>query len=100
MIDFDTKYDLAKSTGVLNPSVVKIGNAKSNLNGNYKSEGDQFAVDMKLNGQGLPATDLSRFACVRHYLAHRLEVDCGTLSTNLHITGRSERLVTTERWPV
>jgi AsmA protein len=95
VIDFDTKYDLAKSTGVLNPSAVKIGNAKSNLNGNYKSEGDQFAVDMKLNGQGLPATDLESFLpALGIILPTGSKLTAGTLSTNLHITGRSERLVT------
>src|SRR5208283_5395911 len=58
VLDFDTKYDMAKGTGVLNPSAVSIGNAKSHLSGTYKSEGDEFAVDMKLTGEGLPATEL------------------------------------------
>ena len=38
-------YNMAKGTGILNPSTINIGNAKTNLNGTYRSEGDEFAVD-------------------------------------------------------
>jgi AsmA protein len=34
-LNFDTEYDLTKSTGVLNPSTLKIGNAAAQLNGTY-----------------------------------------------------------------
>lgn len=95
VIDFDTKYDMTKSTGVLNPSVVKIGNAKSNLNGTYKSEGDDFAVDLKLNGQGLPATDLESFLpALGINMPSGSKLTAGTLNTNLHITGPTDKLVT------
>jgi AsmA protein len=95
VIDFDTKYDLAKSAGVLNPSVVKIGNAKSKLDGTYKSAGDDFIVDMKLNGQGLPATDLESFLpALGINLPTGSKLTAGTLNTNLHITGPTDKLVT------
>ncbi len=95
VIDFDTKYDLAKSAGVLNPSAVKIGNAKSNLDGTYKSVGDEFVLDMKLNGQGLPATDLESFLpALGINLPTGSKLTAGTLSTNLHITGPTDKLVT------
>ncbi len=94
-LDFDTKYDMAKGAGVLNPSVVKIGNAKSNLSGTYKSEGDQFVVDLKLDGQGLPATDLESFLpALGINLPSGSKLTAGTLSTNLHITGPTDKLVT------
>lgn len=95
VIDFDTKYDLVKETGVLHPSVVKIGNAKSNLSGTYKSSGDQFAVDLKLDGQGLPATDLESFLpALGINLPSGSRLTAGTLSANLHITGPTNQLVT------
>jgi AsmA protein len=95
-VDFDTKYDMARSAGVLNPSDVKIGNAKSNLSGTYKSEGDSFAVDLKLNGQGLPATDLESFLpALGINLPTGSRLTAGTLSTNLHVTGPTDKLVTT-----
>ena len=95
VLDFDTKYDMAKGTGVLNPSTVNIGNAKSHLSGTYKSEGDEFAVDMKLTGEGLPATDLESFLpALAINLPDRSRLTAGTLSTNLHITGPTNKLVT------
>ena len=95
VLDFDTKYDMAKGTGVLNPSTVNIGNAKSHLSGTYKSEGDEFAVDMKLTGEGLPATDLEAFLpALAINLPSGSKLTAGTLNTNLMITGPTNKLVT------
>src|SRR5208283_3328420 len=95
VLNFDTKYDMAKGTGVLDPSTVDIGNAKSHLSGTYKSEGDEFAVDMKLTGEGLPATDLEAFLpALAVNLPQGTKLTAGTLNTNLHITGPTNRLVT------
>ncbi len=91
---FDTKYDMAKSAGVLNPSTVNIGNAKWNLNGTYNSQGDAFVVDMKMTGEGLPATDLESFLpAVAVNLPQGSKLTAGTLTTNLHITGPTDKLV-------
>lgn len=95
VIDFDTTYDMAAGNGVLNPSTLKIGNAKSNLSGTYKSEGDEFAVDMKVAGQGLPATDLESFLpALGINLPSGSKLSAGTLSTNLHVVGPTNKLVT------
>jgi AsmA protein len=94
-LNFDTKYDMAKGAGVLNPSTVNIGNAKSHLNGTYKSEGDEFAVDMKLTGEGLAATDLEAFLpALGLNPPQGTKLTAGTLNTNLHITGPTNKLVT------
>lgn len=94
-LDFDTKYDLQKGTGVINPSVAKIGNAKSNLSGTYKSEGDEFAVDLKVEGQNLPATDLEAFLpALGINLPSGSRLTAGTLSANLRVTGPTNKLVT------
>jgi AsmA protein len=95
IIHFDTVYDLAGQSGVLNPSSLDIGNAKTNLSGTYKSEGDDFVVDMKVNGQGLPATDLESFLpALAINLPSGSKLTAGTLNTNLHITGPTNKLVT------
>lgn len=95
IIDFDTKYDLARGAGVLNPSTLKIGNAKANLTGTYKSEGDEFVVDMKITGEGLPATDLEAFLpALAVNLPEGAKLTQGTLSANLHLTGPTDKLVT------
>jgi AsmA protein len=95
VIDFDTNYDMASGSGVLNPSTLKIGNAKTNLNGTYKSVGDEFVVDMKVDGQGLPATDLETFLpALAINLPSGSKLTAGTLSANLHVTGPTNKLVT------
>jgi AsmA protein len=95
VIDFDTNYDLAKSTGVLNPSTLKIGNAKANLSGTYKSEGEEFGVDMKVAGEGMPATDLESFLpALGITLPSGSKLSGGTLSTNLHMSGPTDKLAT------
>jgi AsmA protein len=95
VIDFDTVYDLASSSGVLNPSTLSIGSAKSGLSGTYKSVGDEFAVDLKINGQNLPATDLESFLpALGINLPSGSKLTAGTLSTNLHVSGPTNKLVT------
>jgi AsmA protein len=95
VINFDTLYDLGSSAGVLNPSTLVIGNAKSNLSGTYRSVGDDFIVDMKVNGEGLPATDLEAFLpALGVNLPEGSRLSAGTMSSNLHLTGPTNKLVT------
>jgi AsmA protein len=95
VVSFDTKYDLVKGTGVLHPSTLSIGNAKSNLSGTYKSEGDDFSVDLKITGEGLPATDLESFLpALGINLPDKSRLSAGTMNTNLHVSGPTDKLVT------
>ena len=95
VISFDTVYDLASNSGVLNPSSISIGKAKSNLGGTYKSVGDEFLVDMKVTGEGLPATDLESFLpALGINLPSGSQLSAGTMNANLHVTGPTNKLVT------
>ena len=95
IIDFDTTYNMAAGSGVLNPSSLKIGNAKTNLGGTYKSVGEDFVVDMKINGQNLPATDLESFLpALGINLPSGSRLSAGTLNADLHVTGPTNKLVT------
>ena len=95
IINFDTVYNLAAGSGVLNPTTLNIGNAKSNLSGTYKSVGDDFVLDMKIDGQGLPATDLESFLpALGVNLPSGSKLTAGTLSANLRVTGPTNKLVT------
>ena len=95
VVNFDTRYDMAKDTGVLNPSTISIGSAKTNLNGTYRSVGDEFAVDLKIAGEGLPATDLEAFLpALGVNLPEKSKLSAGTMNTNLHVTGPTNKLVT------
>lgn len=94
-VDFDTKYDLAKGAGVLNPSTIKIGNATAKLDGTYRTEGDNFAVDLKIAGDAMPAKDLEGFLpALAVNIPQGASLTAGTLATNLHVTGPTNRLVT------
>ena len=94
-VDFSTKYDLQKNTGVLNPSTIKIGGATSNVNGTYSTAGDATVVDMKIVSNGMPARDLQNFLpAIGVNIPKGASLTAGTLSDNLTVKGPTNRLVT------
>ena len=94
-VDYSTKYDLRKNSGVLNPSTVKIGSATAKLNGTYASQGEATVVDLKLAGEGMSANDLQAFLpAIGVNLPKGASLTAGTLSTNLNIKGPTNKLVT------
>src|SRR5438477_1022232 len=94
-VDYSTKYDLRKNSGVLNPSTVKIGSATAKLNGTYASQGEATVVDLKLNGEGMAAKDLEAFLpAIGVNLPKGASLSAGTLSTNLNVKGPTNKLVT------
>jgi AsmA protein len=94
-VDYSTKYDLRRNSGVLNPSTVKIGSATARLNGTYSSQGEATVVDLKLAGDGMSAKDLQAFLpAIGVNLPKGASLNAGTLSTNLNIKGPTDRLVT------
>jgi AsmA protein len=95
-VNFNTKYNLHKNAGVLNPSTVKIGNAVSHLNGTYESAGETTVVNIKLNGKDMPANDLEAFLpALGIHLPKGASLQGGTLNTDLTLTGPTNKLVTT-----
>ena len=94
-VEYSTKYDLRKNSGVLNPSTVKIGKATARINGTYSSQGESTVVDMKLAGDGMPANDLQAFLpAIGVNLPKGASLSTGTLNTNLNIKGPTNKLVT------
>lgn len=94
-VDYSTKYDLRKNTGVLNPSTIKIGGATAHLNGTYGAEHDETVVDMKVTAEGMPAKDLEAFLpAIGVNLPKGASLTAGTLNTNLNIKGPTNKLVT------
>jgi AsmA protein len=95
VMDLSTKYDLRKNAGVLNPSTVKIGNAVAQLNGTYQIA-EETILNIKLDGQNMPARDLESFLpALGIHLPKGATLQAGTLSTNLTLTGPTNKLVTT-----
>jgi len=94
-VNFGTRYDLNKNTGVLEPSEVKIGNATSHLSGTYQIPEAGTIVNMKVQGQNLPATDLQNFhPALGINLPKGASLQAGTLNTDLNVVGPTNKLVT------
>ena len=95
-INFHTKYDLVKNTGVLEPSTLKIGNAVMNLSGTYEVPNEGVILHIKANGQNMPAKDLQAFLpALGINLPKGASLQDGTLSADLNLSGPTNKLVTT-----
>jgi AsmA protein len=95
-VDFGTKYNLRKNTGLLNPSVLKIGSAAAHLGGTYEAAGDATAVKIKMDAKDMPAKDLEAFLpALGIHLPTGASLAAGTLNSDLDITGPTNKLVIT-----
>jgi len=95
-IDFNTKYNLRKSTGVLEPSTLKIGSAAAHLNGTYETVGEATVVHIKLDAKQMPAKDLEAFRpALGIILPKGTSLQAGTLNADLNLAGPLSRLITT-----
>jgi AsmA protein len=95
VIDYGTKYDLKKNSGVIMPSTVKVGSAVAHVNGTYDRQGEETVVNVKLAGDSMPAKDLEAFLpAIGVNLPKGASLSAGTLSTNLNIKGPTNKLVT------
>ena len=97
VVDFNTKYDLRKNRGVLEPSTLKIGSAVAHLNGTYEvpADSDAVVVHIKVEGQNLPARDLEAFLpALGIHMPSGASLQAGTLNTNLELGGPTNKLVT------
>lgn len=97
VVDFNTKYDLRKNRGVLEPSTLKIGSADAHLSGTYEvpAESDAVVVHIKVEGQNLPAKDLEAFLpALGIHMPSGASLQAGTLNTNLEVSGPTNKLVT------
>jgi AsmA protein len=95
-VDFSTKYNLRKNTGVLNPSTLKIGSATAHLTGTYETAGEATVVNIKVDAKDMPAKDLEAFLpALGIILPKGTSLQAGTMNTDLNLTGPTTKLVTT-----
>lgn len=95
-VDFDTKYDLHKNSGVLEPSTLKIGSAVAHLNGTYDTAGETTLVNIKLEAKDMPAKDLEAFLpALGIILPKGTSLQAGTLNAELNLAGPTSKLITT-----
>jgi AsmA protein len=95
VMDFDTNYDLAKQSGALQGTTLKIGGATAQISGTYNNAGENTIVNVKVEGQNMPARDLAAFLpAVGIHLPNGASIESGTLSENLNMAGPTTNLVT------
>ena len=89
-------HDLAKQTGSVTQGDIIIGKAVAHLTGTYDARGNVTAVNLKLNGQGMPVDDLeAMLPAVGVVLPPKSTLKGGDLNTDLSIVGPVDKLVTT-----
>jgi AsmA protein len=95
-VNFNTKYNLRKNAGVLNPSVLKIGSAAAHLGGTYDASGEATVVKIKMDAKDMPAKDLESFLpALAIHIPKGASLAAGTFNSDLDITGPTNKLVIT-----
>ena len=95
-VDFNTKYNLTKNAGVLEPSTLKIGGAVAHLSGTFEVPADATILNIKVEGQNMPAKDLEAFLpALGINVPKGASLQSGTLSTTLNLAGPTNKVVTT-----
>lgn len=95
-VNYDTVYDLQHETGTLTQGDVHIGGALARLTGTYNTSGEKATVQMKLNGQGMPISDLEgALPAVGVALPSGASLKSGTLDLNLALSGPVDKLTIT-----
>ena len=95
-VNFNTKYNLRKNAGVLNPSALKIGSAAARLSGTYDASGEATVVKINMDAKDMPAKDLEAFLpALGVHIPKGASLAAGTLNSDLNITGPTNKLVIT-----
>src|ERR1700686_4670936 len=95
VVDFDTKYDLAKQSGTLHGTTLKIVGATAQVSGTYNNAGENTIVNVKVEGQNMPAKDVAAFLpAIGIHLPNGASIESGTVSENLTMAGPTTNLVT------
>ena len=92
-IDYESDYDLKRSSGTLKQGDVHVGKALSHLTGTYGGR-EEMVLHMKLSGHQLPAPELeAALPAVGVTLPAGASIREGTLDVDLTINGPLDRLV-------
>ncbi len=95
LVDYDTNYDLTAQSGALTQGNVQIGKAVAQLTGTFRSQDNITSLQMKLVGNGMPASDLEAvLPALGIALPSGARLSEGTLNVNMTITGPLDKLVT------
>ncbi len=88
-------HNLAKQEGRITQGDIAMGKAVAHLTGSYDARGKVTAVNLKLNGPGMPVDELeAMLPALGVVLPPKATLKGGTLSTELAIAGPVDKLVT------
>lgn len=89
-VKYAIAHNLQKKSGALKQGDISMGKAVARLTGSYQEQGETTALNMKLNGQGMPVDELvAMLPALGVILPSGSSLNGGTLSTALAITGTS-----------
>jgi AsmA protein len=89
-------YDLEKEAGTITQGDVAIGTAQAHLTGTFQPQGDDEAVNLKLNAPNMPLDELQpMLPSLGVILPQGSQLKGGTLSAELTIVGPTNKLVVT-----
>jgi AsmA protein len=95
-LDFRAEYEWKPRTGTLTQGDVHIGKALAQLVGTYNLAGNEAAIEMKLQGNNMPAPDLqSVLPALGMALPAGSSLESGTLDVNFTLSGAINSLATT-----
>ena len=95
-IDLTLTHDLKKQFGAVNRADIHLGKAVATLTGAYELSGETPTVNLKLNGDKIPVTELVAFLpALNVVLPAGASVDQGTAAVNLAAEGPIDKLVAT-----
>ena len=94
-VTYTVMHDLDKQTGTIPQCEIAMGKAVSHMTGTYDAHGNVTAINLKINGQGMPVDDLEAILpAVGVILPPKATLKGGTLATNMDISGPVDKLVT------
>ena len=94
--DYATVYDTAQQRGTVSKGLMRLGSSQARVSGTYETAGKVPAVDLKLTAQNIPIQDLQALLpAVGVVLPAGANLQGGTASADLSISGRVDKLVTT-----
>jgi AsmA protein len=95
-LDYSTTYAPKSQSGALSEGDIRIGKALAHLTGTFDTSGPSTAVQMKLNGQAMPVTDLQGvLPAAAITLPPGASLSSGNLNLDLALNGPIDKLVIT-----
>ena len=95
-LTYTVVHNLAKEEGTITRGDIAMGKAVAHLTGTYDAHGKVTAVNLKLNGEGMPVDDLeAMLPALGVVLPPKSQLKGGDLNTDLAVSGPVDRLVTT-----